>query len=289
MSLVTSGDIVGKAAENRYAIPAINCQGGNYDLVRAIVETAHEERAPIIVASHPNNTQYYGLDWAPFVVSHLLRTYAVPVAVHLDHGQDIEVVERATTLGYTSVMIDYSTKSLEENVAAAQRVLKVAHKRNISVEAELGELQRNEGDTETTPSAAENLVDPAHVQEFLAQAPVDMLAVGIGNAHGFYKGEPNIRVDLVSEVRKVSGATPLVLHGTTGIPEDVVKECIANGMAKINFGTMIRVNFMEYVKEALDGALEHKGHIWRVMHYAMKKVKEDVRYIIKLTGSAGKA
>jgi ketose-bisphosphate aldolase len=253
------------------------------------LEAASEERSPIIVAAHPNNAAYYGLEWAPVVTAELARHCEVTVAVHLDHGTDIELVERATSLGYTSVMIDYSTKPLAENISACQRILEAAHARDVSVEAELGELQRNEGDSETTPSAADNLVDPAHVREFLDQAPVDMLAVGIGNAHGYYKGEPNIRLDLLGEVKKVAGDTPLVLHGTTGIPEDTVKRCILNGMAKINFGTMIRFNFVGYLQEALQGGIEHKGHVWRVLKYAKDKVKEDVRSVIRLTGSAGKA
>jgi ketose-bisphosphate aldolase len=285
MSIVSSAEIVTKAWKEGYAVAAINCQGGNYDIVRAIMETAAEERAPVILMAYAANTAYYGLGWLPKLVSTLEGDFDIPVAVHLDHGQNVELVKRGTELGYSSVMIDFSTKPLAENIEATKAVLSAAHPKGISVEAELGELLRNEGDVALR--AAENLVDPEDVRQFLEQTPVDMLAVGIGNAHGFYKGEPNIRIDLLERVREVAGDTPLVLHGSTGIPEATVKSCIKNGMAKINFGTVVRVKFVEYLKEGLGGAVEHKGHAWRVCQYAEQKIKQEIRGIIRLTGSSG--
>jgi ketose-bisphosphate aldolase len=287
MQLVPSAEIVTRAAREGYAVAAINCQGGNYDIVRAVLETAEEERAPVIVMAYEKNTEYYGLDWLPTLVKALAPGYSIPVAVHLDHGQNIDVVEQAVGLGYTSVMIDYSTKPLAENIQATSRVIAAARARGVSVEAELGELQRTQGDGPA--SAAKNLVDPKHVEQFLAEAPVDMLAVGIGNAHGFYKGEPDIRLDLLGEVKKVAGATPLVLHGTTGIPESTVTACISEGMAKINFGTAVRVGFIDHLTAALNGEFDHKGHIWRACRYAKDRVKDDLRGIIRLTGSSGRA
>jgi ketose-bisphosphate aldolase len=284
MSIVSSAEIVTKAWKEGYAVAAINCQGGNYDIVRAIMETAAEERAPVILMAYAANTAYYGLGWLPKLVSTLEGDFDIPVAVHLDHGQNVELVKRGTELGYSSVMIDFSTKPLAENIEATKAVLSAAHPKGISVEAELGELLRNEGDVALR---AENLVDPEDVRQFLEQTPVDMLAVGIGNAHGFYKGEPNIRIDLLERVREVAGDTPLVLHGSTGIPEATVKSCIKNGMAKINFGTVVRVKFVEYLKEGFGGAVEHKGHAWRVCQYAEQKIKQEIRGIIRLTGSSG--
>lgn len=297
MRLIPSGEIVREAAREGYAVAAINCQGGNYDIVRAVLEIADEERAPVILMAYEKNTEYYGLGWLPTLASALGPRYSIPVGVHLDHGQSIEAVEEAVDLGYTSVMIDYSTRPLEENIKATSRVISAARNRGVSVEAELGELQRNQpagaaggaGSNSGAASAAENLVDPRHVEQFLSEAPVDMLAVGIGNAHGFYKGTPNIRLDLLQEVNKVSGGTPLVLHGTTGIPPETVRSCISNGMAKINFGTAVRVGFIDHLTGGANGDFDHKGHIWRLCRYAKDRVKEDIRTIIRLTGSAGRA
>lgn len=297
MPLVPAAEIVARAARGGYAVPAINCQGGNYDIARAVVETAAEESAPVILMAYQANTAYYGLGWLPRLAAHLVgedfasgpgHTAGPPVAVHLDHGQDVETVKRAIAAGYTSVMIDYSTRPLEENIAAVREVREAldAAPGSVSLEAEIGELQRN--DPSGPAAEPRNLVDPEDVRRFVSEVSVDMLAVGIGNAHGFYKGEPNIRTDLLAQVKEIVGDLPLVLHGTTGIPEKTVRECIAGGVAKINFGTIVRVEFVRFVEEALaDDAA--KGHIWRVLASAKDRIKTRVREIIRLTGSAGRA
>ena len=286
MAIAYGRDVVAKAADGGYAVAAINCQGGNYDLVRAIIETAEEERAPVIVMAYQANTTYYGIDWLPQLATHLAERVSIPVVTHLDHGHDPDTVKSAVDAGYTSVMIDYSQRSLAENIAATRVVIEHATRVGVSVEAELGQLQRND---QTSGKPIANLVEPGDVEEFLSAVPVDMLAVGIGNAHGFYKGEPNIRLDLLERVKAVAPDTPLVLHGTTGIPEPTVTECISRGVAKINFGTLVRTKFFQYVAEAIDGAADHNGHIWRVMEYACEAIKSEIRSIIRITGSAGRA
>ncbi len=286
MPIVASAAIVARAARGDYAIAAINCQGGNYDIVRAILETATEESAPVILMAYHANTAYYGLDWLPRLAGVLSPDYPIPVAVHLDHAGDPDVVKTAIGCGYTSVMIDCSTRPLEENMRVTEEVIAAARPRGVSVEAEIGELQRNDGEEKRAPR---NLVDPQDVRRFVARVPVDLLAVGIGNVHGFYKGEPNIRVDLLKRVKEIVGELPLVLHGSTGIPAEVVTECIANGVAKINFGTIVRVRFVDFVREALEDESIHRGHIWRALQHAKDRLKDNIRQIIRMTGSAGKA
>lgn len=286
IKIVSSSEIVHDAWQHRYAVAAINCQGGNYDIVRAVIEAAQEEQAPVILAAYAGNTEYYGLAWLPKVVEALKEEFEATVAVHLDHGLDVSVVEQAVDSGYTSVMIDYSKEALDDNVAACRRVIEAARPKGVSVEAELGELHRN--DRSGPRSAAENLVDPDDVQYLLQNAPVDMLAVGIGNAHGFYKGTPNIRLDLLEQVREVSADTPLVLHGTTGIPEKTVSACIAAGMAKVNFGTAIRVGFLRHLKAAIEDEEICRGHAWRACRYASAKTKDDIKRLLRLVGSSGR-
>jgi ketose-bisphosphate aldolase len=285
MPIESAGDLIRPAYEQGYAVAAFNCQGGQYDMVRAILDTAEEERAPVILMAYEANTAYYGLDWLPKLAAAMAEKYTIPFAVHLDHGGSVAVVRAAVDSRFTSVMIDFSTRSLADNIAATREVIAAAGPAGVSVEAEIGELQRND---EGPPAEPKNLVNPADVREFLAGVSVDMLAVGIGNAHGFYKGVPNIRVDLLREVRAAAGGTPLVLHGSTGIPDGVVRECIRGGMAKINFGTLLRVNFLEAMRKGLEGGVDHSGHIWRVSRYATEQIKGDVRRIIRLTGSAGR-
>lgn len=287
MSLINAGQLVRDAFSKGYAVPAINTQGGNYDLVRAIVEAAEEERAPIILQAYEANTAYYGLGWLPFLAGFLSQYYDIPIAVHLDHGSSLQTVLQAIELGYTSVMIDYSRHPIEENIAVTNQVLAVARRRNVSVEAEIGIVQK--GDENSGQEYLESLVDPEDVRRFLAEAPVDMLAVGIGNAHGFYRGEPRIRLDLLSRVQEISGNTPLVLHGTTGIPDAVVQKCIQHGMAKINYGTLFRSKMMEYCKEDFCGTFDHKDQVWRVCEQVHSRLKQDIRSVLKLLGSAGRA
>ncbi len=287
MSISDSASVVTRALSGRYAVAAINTQGGNYDIVRAIVETAEEERAPVIIAAYEGNLAYTGYDWFAEFGRWIGARCSVPVAIHLDHAKSVESVTRAVEAGFTSVMIDYSTRSLTQNIAVTSEVIALARGRGVTVEAEIGELQRNEEGAGTHENR--NMVDPEDVRTFLAKCRPDMLAIGIGNAHGFYKGEPDIRVDLLKQVHAIDPSLPLVLHGTTGIAAQVVRDCVSNGMAKVNYGTAIRYKYLEYVKAGIDGEIEHKGHMWRVQQHAKDRLKQDVRSILQLVGSSGKA
>ena len=167
MSLVTAHELVLSAYEKGYAVPSINTQGGHYDIMRAIVEAAELERSPIILAAYERNLEYYGFEWFGYYGSYLARRASVPVALHLDHGQSFDVVVQAVRNGFTSVMIDYSKKPLEENIAVTQEVIRIARPLGISVEAEIGELQRLEELGEK--SEPKNLVNPQDVKEFLQE------------------------------------------------------------------------------------------------------------------------
>lgn len=287
MSITDSRTLAEQAQRGKYAVAAINTQGGNYDIVRAIVEVAEEESSPVILAAYEGNLEYYGFEWFGEYTRWIAARSKVPVALHLDHGQSVDAVLRAVRNGFTSVMIDYSTRPLSENIEATKEVIRIARPLGISVEAEIGELQRIEEGKEAQEN--KNMVNPEDVREFLANCRPDLLAIGIGNAHGFYKGDPDIRIDLLSTVHRLDTDLPLVLHGTTGIPDATVKECIANGIAKVNYGTIVRHRFLEHLREGIDGAVEHKGHVWKVSRYAMDRTKEEIRRIIRLVGSNGKA
>ncbi len=281
MALVSAAELVRSAFTEGYAVAAVNTQGGNYDLVRAIVEAAAEERSPIILQAYESNTSYYGMDWLPLIAEYFSRKYDLPIAVHLDHGSSVDKVLQAVEAGFTSVMLDLSHADLGDNIRGVNEVIAQARPKGISVEAELGVVGR------ASDSSSSGCADAAEVAMFLAQAPVDMLAVGIGNAHGFYTGEPNIRLDLLREIRDRSGDTPLVLHGTTGIPEETVARCIQLGMAKINYGTLLRTRLLGYLQEEA-GDPVHNGHAWKVSQAVCQRLREDIRPIIRLLGSSGR-
>jgi len=284
MPLVTSKPIVDKAYEGGYAIAAMNSNGGNYDIMRACLETAEELKAPFIINVYAKNARYAGLGYVAHAAKYLIDQFApsIPVAIHLDHGQTFNDCVEALRAGFTSIMCDGSELPLEENIALTKKVVEIAQAVGVSVEAELGQLLHGEADPDSPL-----IVQVEEVERFNAEVRVDMLAVAIGNSHGYYKGEPKINIQRLKEVREVTDI-PLVLHGCTGMSEEIVRECISLGMAKINFGTMLRNNYLKYFNEAYTET-DHQGHPWRCMQYAKDRLKDDVRWILSLTGAEGKA
>ncbi|HIY11337.1 MAG TPA: class II fructose-bisphosphate aldolase [Candidatus Anaerofilum excrementigallinarum] len=273
-----------KASREGYAIPAINTQGGNYDIIMGICKAAEEMRSPIILAHYVSTGAFSGHDWFVNVAKWCANKVSVPVSIHLDHGDGFPICMEALRLGFTSVMIDGSTRPIEENAALTQSVVDVAKYFDVPVEAEIGELQRLDNGV---VQENKNVADPQQVREFLSLCSPDTLAIGIGNAHGYYKGKPDIKLDVLREVRKFTDI-PLVLHGCTGMEESIVKEAISLGVAKINFGTEIRYKYVQHYEEALR-QLDHQGHSWKLSQYASNALCEDVKAIIRLSGSEGKA
>lgn len=283
--LVSNKENLIRASKEGFAIPAFNTQGGNYDIIWAICKAAEDLKSPVILAHYVATGAYSGHDWFVEVCRWCANKVSVPVSIHLDHGDDFGICMEALKLGFTSVMIDGSTKSIEENAAMTNEVIKVAKCFDVPVEAEIGELLRL--DNLGTVLENKNIVDPEDVRRFLSLCNPDSLAIGIGNAHGYYKGEPDIHLEVMEAVRQFTDI-PLVLHGCTGMREDIIKEAIKLGVSKINFGTEIRYKYVEHYEEGLKN-MNHQGHSWKLSQYANEKLQEDVRKIIQLAGSEGKA
>ncbi|MBR5968826.1 MAG: class II fructose-bisphosphate aldolase [Lachnospiraceae bacterium] len=283
--LTTNAAQLVRAAKEGYAIPAINTQGGSFDIIRAICKAAEELHSPVILAHYVATGAYAGNDFFAEVAKWCADRVSVPVSIHLDHGDSPEICREALDLGFTSLMIDGSTRPVEENAALTAEVLRMAEPYQVPVEAEIWELLR----LDETGAAMENknIADPEMVKEFLSLCAPDTLAIGIGNAHGYYHGEPDIHLDVLQEVRKFTDL-PLVLHGCTGMREEVIREAIRLGVAKINFGTEIRWKYVNHYREGLD-SLDHAGHSWKISQYASDKLAEDIKGIIRLAGSEGKA
>ena len=274
-----------RARREGYAIPAINTQGGNYDIIMAICKAAEELKSPVILAHYVSTGAYSGHDWFYQVAKWCAQKVSVPVSIHLDHGSDFEICMEALRLGFTSLMIDGSTLPVRENAKLTESVVKVARCFRVPVEAEIGELQRL--DSSGSILENKNLADPEQVKEFLSLCHPDTLAVGIGNAHGFYKGKPDIHLDILEKVRSFCDL-PLVLHGCTGMDENIIRKAVRElGIAKINFGTEIRWKYIEHLQEGLN--TDHQGHSWKVSQFACNALTEDVKRIIALSGSEGKA
>lgn len=282
--LTNNRDQLRKAAREGYAIPAINTQGGNYDIIRACCKAAQELHSPMILAHYAATGAYSGHDWFVNTARWCAEKVEVPVSIHLDHGDSVALCRQALELGFTSVMIDGSRMPVEENAALTNRVLAQARRLDVPVEAEVGELLRLENGVALENK---NIASPGQVRRFLQLCQPDSLAIGIGNAHGYYKGKPDIRLEVLEQVRAFTDI-PLVLHGCTGMEESVVKAAIGLGVAKINFGTEIRYRYLEHFRQGMD-RLDHQGHSWKVSQYASDALCEDVKRIIRLAGSEGKA
>lgn len=283
--LVTNKEALRKASRSGYAIPAINTQGGNYDIIWAVCRAAQEMESPVILAHYTATGAYAGNDWFVNVCRWCASKVSVPVSIHLDHGNSFDVCMESLKNGFTSLMIDGSDQPIERNAAMTNEVLRVARCFDVPVEAEVGELVRLDG--EGGRQDHKNLVNPDDVRAFLALCRPDSLAIGIGNAHGYYQGKAKIHLEILKAVRNFTDI-PLVLHGCTGMAEQVIREAIGLGVSKINFGTEIRYKYTQYLEEALN-TMEHQGHSWKISQFANERLTEDIKRIITLAGSAGKA
>lgn len=238
--LLSAADAVG------YAVPAFN-YSDIWEL-EAILEAAEEERAPVYMASNMRVAHSLGLPYLGALGQKAYEESGGKVFNHLDHSTSVELCKQAVDCGYHSVMIDASALSLEENIAMTAEVVEYAHKRGVLVEAEIGRiLGRN---IEGTYEGQDFLVQVEDAIALAEKTGVDSLAVGIGTAHGFYKEEPQINIQRLQEVN-AEVKIPLVLHGGTGVPADVVRACIKNGMAKVNVGTLLHATYIETLRSQM--------------------------------------
>ncbi|WNV59562.1 tagatose-bisphosphate aldolase subunit GatY [Oscillospiraceae bacterium NTUH-002-81] len=243
MALVTTRELFADAQKNSYAIGAFNVE--NMEMVQAVAAAAEELKAPVIMQTTPSTVKYADLRYFYANVKAAAEMASVPIVVHLDHGNSFDLAMRALRVGYTSIMIDGSHESFADNVAVSKAVADACHPSGVPVEAELGKVGGKEDDLE---AGDENpYTDPQQAKEFVERTGVDSLAVAIGTAHGVYKGIPKVDVDRLSAIREVV-SIPLVLHGTSGVPDDIVRECVRRGICKVNYATDLRIAFSRGVK-----------------------------------------
>lgn len=231
VSLVPMKDMLIQARRSGNAVGAF--EFWSYDSACAIIEAAETRRVPVILqVGHFERDYMGGYPNAYRIASMAAQNASVPVALHLDHAESYGEVLLALEAGFTSVMIDASARSFEENIYITSQVVRLASAYGASVEAELGQLMGNEGNV----ASGNTLTDPDSAAEFVARTGIDALAVAIGTAHGFYKETPRIDIKRLKEIA-AKLAIPLVLHGGSGTPEEAVREAIQNGIAKVNICT----------------------------------------------------
>ena len=282
MELITTKSILKKAQEGKYAIGAFNVE--NMEMVMAVISAAEEMNAPVIMQTTPSTVKYASLDYFLANVKVAASHAKVPVVMHLDHGSSFELAAQAFRAGYTSIMIDGSHSSFEDNIKISKSVVDMCKPAGIAVEAELGKVGGKEDDLDGGDGG---FTDPQEAKEFVERTGVDSLAVAIGTAHGMYKGEPKLDLERLSEIREVV-SIPLVLHGGSGIPDSKVQESIERGICKVNYATELRIAFTNGVNKYLN---ENKDVIdpKKYNKAGMEEVKKFVKEKIKVCGCENKA
>ena len=272
------------AAAGGYAVGAFNCN--NMEIVQAIIAAAEAENAPVILQASQGAIKYAGLDYISALAKTAIAGTRIPAALHLDHGTSFEQAVRCIAAGFSSVMIDGSRLPFAENVTLTQRVVSVAHAVGVSVEAELGKIGGTEDDISVNEAEA-FFTDPDEAQRFVAETGVDSLAIAIGTAHGRYKGEPKLDFDRLSKIASRVNI-PLVLHGSSGVPADTIKEAVRRGIRKVNIDTDIRENFTKAMRQVL-GADGDEIDPRKVLGPAREAAVTVIREKIRIFGSANKA
>jgi fructose-bisphosphate aldolase class II len=284
MKFVSLKELLLKAQKERYAVGAFNCN--NMEIVQAIIAAAQAEKSPVIIQASQGAIKYAGLNYIAGLTRLAAEGASVPVALHLDHGTSFEQCIRCIGSGFSSVMIDGSKLPLGDNIVLTRKIMEVARPLGVSVEGELGKIGGTEDDITVSDREAQ-FTDPDEAERFCRETGVDALAIAIGTAHGQYKGIPKLDIARLKEiVKKV--ATPIVLHGSSGVPEDTIREAISLGVVKVNIDTNIREAFTEAAREVFE---ENPQEIdpRKVLGPAREAAIRVIREKIRIFGSSGKA
>ncbi|KAI3848331.1 hypothetical protein MKW98_005711 [Papaver atlanticum] len=281
VKLASTKDLLLNAEKGGYAVGAFNVY--NLEGVEAVVAAAEEEKSPAILQVHPSSLKHGG---APLIACCIAAAEqsSVPITVHFDHGNDKNELLRALEMGFDSLMVDGSHLSFEENIAFTKHIGYLARSKMMLVEAELGRLSGTEDDL-TVEDYEAKLTDITQAGEFIDRTQIDALAVCIGNVHGIYPASgPNLRLDLLKELHALCSekGVILVLHGASGVPEKLIKECIELGIRKFNVNTEVRKAYMESL-------LTPKKDLVHVMESSKQAMKAVVAEKMQLFGSSGKA
>lgn len=270
--LVNTKDMLDAAWKGGFAIPSPDYVDSNS--ARAFVQVADELRAPLILSFAEVHLSHLDLDEAAALGRFYAEKASVPVALHLDHGVHFDVIKRAIELGFTSVMIDASSESLEENVRRTKAVVDLAHAHGVMVEAEIGHVGTEEA--ENDHALSENVYTEVPAAKCLVESTgVDSLAVSVGTKHGAYKGEPRINFERLAELNAAL-SIPLVLHGGSGSGDENLARCAQSGVAKVNLYTDFVVSALARVRE------EQPDHWTKVLDAGSDAMKDVLRHYYRV-------
>ena len=298
MPIVTSAEMFRKAYEGGYAIGAFNVN--NMEIIQGITEAAAELESPLILQVSAGARKYAKHVYLMKLIEAAVEDTQLPICVHLDHGADFDICKACVDGGFSSVMIDGSSRSFEENVKVTRQVVEYAHDHGVVVEGELGRLEGVEDDVKVS-AADSSYTDPAQVEEFVTRTGVDSLAIAIGTSHGAYKfkpgQKPQLRFDILDEVSRRLPGFPIVLHGSSsvlpqyvetinrfggnmpdavGIPEDMLREAAKRSVCKINTDSDLRLGFTAAVRQYL---AENPSHFDPRQY--LVPARDNIREVVK--------
>ena len=311
MALVTTAEMFKKAYAGGYAVGAFNVN--NMEIIQGITEAAREEQSPVILQVSAGARKYAKHIYLMKLVEAAVLDVDIPIALHLDHGEDFEVCKSCIDGGFTSVMIDGSKHSFEDNIALTKKVVEYAHSKGVVVEGELGKLAGIEDDVNVKAEDA-SYTNPDEVEEFVSRTGVDSLAIAIGTSHGAFKfkpgQKPQLRFDILAEIEKRLPDYPIVLHGSSsvnqeyvdrirryhgvlddaiGIPEEMLRQAAKSAVCKINIDSDVRLAMTAAVRKDI---IENPSHFdpRQYLRPGRDNVKELVKHKIQcVLGSSGKA
>ncbi|MBW1972808.1 MAG: class II fructose-1,6-bisphosphate aldolase [Spirochaetes bacterium] len=306
MALVSGKEILNKANKEGYAVGAFNIN--NMEILQGIIKGCREKKSPVIIAVSEGAIKYAGFDYIVAMVN-VAAKENIPIALHLDHGRDMDIIKKCIEGGFTSIMIDASNLPFEENIEKTKKVVEMAKPFNIAVEAELGRLVGIEDNISVKERDAV-LINPDEAKEFVKKTGIDSLAPAIGTSHGAFKfkGKPKLDFDRLKEVKEKT-KIPLVLHGASsvipyilemvnsyggdlkeakGVPEEDIKKAISFGINKVNVDTDLRLSLVAAIRKVL---AENKKEFdpRKILGPARDLISEVVAHKVELFGSSDKA
>jgi fructose-bisphosphate aldolase class II len=282
MALVTLKELLADARRRGYAVGSFNMV--SFGFLNGILEAAEEEKSPVILSIAEVHLPHMQVQQFVPAAIQSAQTARIPAAIHLDHGFHFDTVVKAIRWGFSSVMFDGSELSFEENLENTKLVKRIASAAGVSVEAELGRVGGVEGSGEMGTIVDDNLTDPDLAERFVRETGVDVLAVSIGNAHGFYREKPNLDFDRLDRIRERT-AIPLALHGGSGLADEDFIMAIRRGVSKINFFTAMTFSAVERIRSFMK--TDPRGYEWIALE-AKSAIKDVVRERMRIFGSSGR-
>ena len=310
MALVNTKKMFETAYKNGYAIGAFNVN--NMEITQGIINAIAEEKSPLILQVSRGARKYASMSYLKAIIEvAIAENPDIPIAINLDHGDTFETCRQFVDDGFTSVMIDASTKPFEENIEITKKVVEYAHKHGVVVEAELGQLGGIEEDVVGVDDVSKHLADPSQVQEFVTRSGCDSLAVAVGTSHGAYKfkKEPKLALDIIAEIGERLPGFPLVMHGSSsvlaefkdlinkyggdmpnamGVPEEAISKASKMAVCKVNIDTDLRMALTAKIRQVF---AEKPGEFdpRKYLGPGREAIKDMVKHKLHVLGCAGKA